>query len=88
MRTVYIIGPDKKIRLMMTYPMSVGRNFAEILRALDAVQVTDGAAIATPADWVPGQDVIVALSLNDEEAKEKFGEIDIKLPYLRYTKAP
>ncbi|MAM71577.1 MAG: peroxidase [Gammaproteobacteria bacterium] len=87
-RTVYIIGPDKKIRLMMTYPMSVGRNFAEILRALDAVQVTDGAAIATPADWVPGQDVIVALSLNDEEAKEKFGEIDIKLPYLRYTKAP
>jgi thioredoxin-dependent peroxiredoxin len=87
-RTVFIIGPDKKIRLMMIYPMSVGRNFAEILRALDAVQATDGVPIATPADWVPGQDVIVALSLNDDQAREKFGEIDVKLPYLRYTKAP
>ena len=66
-RTVYIIGPDKKVRLMMTYPMSVGRNFAEILRALDAVQATDGVPIATPADWQPGQDVIAALSLTDEQ---------------------
>ncbi len=87
-RTVFIIGPDKKIRLTMAYPMSVGRNFAEILRALDAVQATDGVPIATPANWVPGQDVIVALSLNDAQAKEKFGEIDVKLPYLRYAKAP
>ena len=87
-RTVFIIGPDKKIRLTMSYPMSVGRNFAEILRALDAIQATDGVPLATPADWVPGQDVIVALSLNDEQAKEKFGAIDIKLPYLRFTKAP
>ncbi len=87
-RTVFIIGPDKKVRLTMSYPMSVGRNFAEILRALDAVQATDGAPIATPANWVSGQDVIVALSLNDEQAKEKFGELDIKLPYLRFTKAP
>ncbi|MCB1649308.1 MAG: peroxiredoxin [Pseudomonadales bacterium] len=87
-RTVFIIGPDKKIRLMMIYPMSVGRNFAEILRALDAVQATDGVPIATPANWVPGQDVIVALSLSDEAAKEKFGAIDVKLPYLRFTKAP
>lgn len=87
-RTVFIIGPDKKIRLMMIYPMSVGRNFAEILRALDAVQATDGVPIATPANWQPGQDVIVALSLNNEQAKEKFGDIDIKLPYLRYAKAP
>ena len=62
-RTVYIIGPDKKIRLTMSYPMSVGRNFAEILRALDAVQATDGVPFATPANWVPGQDVIVALSV-------------------------
>ena len=60
-RTVYIIGPDKKVRLTMSYPMAVGRNFAEILRALDAVQATDGAPFATPANWVPGQDVIVAL---------------------------
>jgi thioredoxin-dependent peroxiredoxin len=86
-RTVFIIGPDKKVRLMMTYPMSVGRNFAEILRALDAVQATDGVPLATPADWVPGQDVIVALSLNDEQARQKYGTIDIKLPYLRLTKA-
>lgn len=87
-RTVFIIGPDKKIRLTMSYPMSVGRNFAEILRALDAIQATDGVPIATPANWVPGQDVIVALSLTDAQAKEKFGSIDVKLPYLRYTKAP
>jgi alkyl hydroperoxide reductase subunit AhpC len=87
-RTVFIIGPDKKVRLTMSYPMAVGRNFAEILRALDAVQITDGAGIATPANWVPGQDVIVGLALNDEQAKEKFGEIDIKLPYLRFAKAP
>lgn len=86
-RTVYIIGPDKKIRLMMTYPMSVGRNFAEILRALDAVQLTDGAPVATPADWTPGQDVIVGLSLDDNAARQKFGELDIRLPYLRFIKA-
>lgn len=87
-RTVFIIGPDKKVRLTMTYPMSVGRNFAEILRALDAVQATDGVPIATPADWIPGQDVIVALSLDDAAAKAKFGALDIKLPYLRFAKAP
>lgn len=87
-RTVFIVGPDKKIRLSMTYPMSVGRNFAEILRALDAVQATDGEPIATPADWVPGQDVIVALSLNDEAATNKYGELNIKLPYLRFAKDP
>lgn len=87
-RTVFIIGPDKKVRLTMSYPMAVGRNFAEILRALDAVQATDGAPIATPADWVPGEDVIVGLSLNDEQAKKEFGTLDIKLPYLRFTKAP
>lgn len=86
-RTVFIIGPDKKVRLTMTYPMSVGRNFAEVLRALDAVRATDGVPVATPANWVPGQDVIVALSLNDEQAKAKFGEIDVKLPYLRFAKA-
>ncbi|MBC7156537.1 MAG: peroxiredoxin [Rhodobacteraceae bacterium] len=87
-RSVYIIGPDKKVRLMMTYPMSVGRNFAEILRALDAVRATDDAPIATPANWVPGQDVIVALSVSDADAKARFGEIDAKLPYLRFARAP
>lgn len=87
-RTVFIIGPDKKVRLMMTYPMTVGRNFAEILRALDALQATDGVPVATPANWVPGEDVIVALSLNDEQAKAQFGDLNIKLPYLRFAKAP
>ncbi len=87
-RTVYIIGRDKKVKLSMTYPMTVGRNFAEILRALDAVMLTDGKPLATPANWVPGQDVIVALSLNNEQATERFGALDIKLPYLRFAKAP
>lgn len=87
-RTVFIIGPDKKVRLMMTYPMTVGRNFAEILRALDAVRLTDGAPLATPANWVPGQDVVVGLSLNNDQATEKFGALEIKLPYLRLAKAP
>ena len=87
-RVVFIFSPDKKLQLAMTYPMSVGRNFAEVLRALDALQATYGTPIATPANWVSGEDVIVALSLNDEQAKEKFGEIDIKLPYLRTTKQP
>ena len=87
-RTVYIIGPDKKIRLTMSYPMSVGRNFAEIPRALDAVQATDGVPFATPANWVPGQDVIVALSVTTDDAKAKFGALDIKLPYLRFAKRP
>ncbi len=84
-RTVFIIGPDKKIRLTLSYPMSVGRNFAEIIRVLDAIQLTDGQPLATPADWTPGKDVIVALSLNDEQAKDKYGELDIKLPYLRFA---
>ena len=87
-RSVFIIGPDRKVRLTMTYPMSVGRNFAEILRALDAVRKTDGVPLATPADWVPGQDVIVALSRDDTTAEERYGPLDIKLPYLRFAKDP
>lgn len=87
-RTVFIIGPDKKVRLTMTYPMSVGRNFAEIIRALDAIQTTDGVALATPADWQPGEDVIVALSLDDAQAEAEFGEINKVLPYLRFAKCP
>jgi alkyl hydroperoxide reductase subunit AhpC len=87
-RTVYIIGPDRKVRLSMTYPMSIGRNFAEILRALDAVRMTDGVPLATPANWVPGQDLIVALALNNDQARERYGDLDIRLPYLRFAKAP
>src|SRR5210317_2080184 len=85
-RSVFIISPDKKVQLIMTYPMSVGRNFAEVLRALDGLQATFGTPIATPANWTVGQDVIVSLALNDDQAREKFGEIDVKLPYLRTTK--
>lgn len=87
-RSVYIISPDKKLQLSMTYPMSVGRNFAEVLRALDGLQKTYGAPLATPANWVAGQDVIVALSLDDAAAEEKFGKLDKKLPYLRFAKDP
>lgn len=86
-RSVIIISPDKKVQLMMTYPMSVGRNFAEILRALDGLQKTWGQPLATPANWEVGQDVIVAVALNDDQAREKYGELDIKLPYLRTAKA-
>ena len=85
-RSVFIISPDKKVQLIMTYPMSVGRNFAEVLRARDALQASFGVPVAMPANWVPGQDVIVALSLSDEQARARFGEIDVKLPYLRTTR--
>ncbi len=87
-RTTFIIGPDKKIRLMLIYPMSVGRNFDEILRALDAIQLSDKYPVATPANWHDGEKVIVALGLDDEQAKEKFGEVEVVLPYLRFTKDP
>jgi alkyl hydroperoxide reductase subunit AhpC len=87
-RSVFIISPDKKVQLTMTYPMSVGRNFAEILRALDALQKTYGAPLATPANWETGQDVVVALSLDNDAAEAKYGKLDIKLPYLRMAKDP
>ncbi|MGI3166520.1 peroxiredoxin [Pseudooceanicola sp. 200-1SW] len=87
-RSVFIISPDKKLQLSMTYPMSVGRNFAEVLRALDGLQKTFGAPLATPANWETGQDVIVALSLDDAAAEAKFGALDKKLPYLRFAKDP
>ncbi|WP_425099905.1 peroxiredoxin [Tropicibacter sp. S64] len=87
-RSVFIIAPNKKVQLMMTYPMSVGRNFAEILRALDGLQRTYEQPLATPANWETGQDVIVALSLDNAAAEAKYGALDIKLPYLRFAKDP
>lgn len=87
-RSVFIIGPDKQLKLSMTYPMSVGRNFAEVLRALDALQTTVNNGVATPADWTVGQDVIIPPSVNNEDAKAKFGDFDAVLPYLRKTKLP
>jgi len=87
-RVVFIISPDKKLQLSMVYPMSVGRNFAEVLRALDGLQRTWNQPLAVPANWQPGQDVIVGLGLDDATAKEKYGALDIKLPYLRFAKNP
>jgi len=87
-RSVFIIGPDNRLKLIMTYPMTIGRNFAEVLRALDALQATYEVPLAAPANWVPGDDVIVAMSLNDEQAEERYGKLDKKLPYLRFAKAP
>ncbi|MCV6587158.1 MAG: peroxiredoxin [Marinibacterium sp.] len=87
-RSVFIIGPDKQLKLSMTYPMTVGRNFAEVLRALDALQTSTGHGVATPANWVPGEDVIIPPTVNNDDAKAKFGEFETVLPYLRKTKLP
>lgn len=87
-RSVFIIGPDKHLKLSMTYPMTVGRNFAEVLRALDGLQMSTGNGVATPANWVPGDDVIIPPAVSNEDAKAKFGEFTTVLPYLRTTKAP
>ena len=88
-RSVYIIAPDKTIKLMLTYPASTGRNFAEILRALDSVQLTANFSVATPVDWKHGEDCIVVPSISDEDAKKKFpkGFNRVK-PYLRFTPQP
>ena len=87
-RSVFIIGPDKQLKLMMTYPMTVGRNFAEVLRALDAVQTAAGQGVATPADWIMGEDVIIPATLSDEDARAWFGDFETVLPYLRKTRMP
>jgi thioredoxin-dependent peroxiredoxin len=84
-RSVFIIGPDKKVKLTLTYPMSVGRNFNEILRVLDSLQLSAKLPISTPANWEPGQQVIVGLALSTEAAKEKFPNLQVVKPYLRYT---
>tara|TARA_A100001391_G_scaffold46046_1_gene27122 strand:+ start:42515 stop:43144 length:630 start_codon:yes stop_codon:yes gene_type:complete len=86
-RSVFIIDPDKKIRLMMTYPMSVGRNFDEIIRVIDSLQLTDRARVVTPANWIPGGDVIIPPSIDDAAATAMFpqGFTTLK-PYLRLTK--
>ena len=85
-RSVFIIDPDKKIRLMMTYPMSVGRNFDEILRAIDALQLTSEKGVATPADWKKGDKVIIPPTVTNDQARKKFPQgFDEVRPYLRYT---
>ena len=87
-RNVYVIGPDKKIKLVLIYPMTTGRNFDEVLRVIDSLQLTANHAVATPAQWQPGEDVIIAGSVSDEEAKELFGEWKALKPYIRIVPQP
>jgi alkyl hydroperoxide reductase subunit AhpC len=87
-RNVFVIGPDKKIKLALIYPMAVGRNFQEILRAIDALQLTVRHPVATPADWKPGEDVIITTAVKDDEAKTRFGDFKTHKPYLRTTSQP
>ena len=88
-RSVFIIGPDKKIKLTLTYPASTGRNFNEILRVVDSLQLTANYSVATPADWKDGEDVIVVPAVSTEDAEKKFTKgLRIVKPYLRYTPQP
>jgi thioredoxin-dependent peroxiredoxin len=88
-RTVFVIGPDKKIKLMITYPMSTGRNFDEVLRVIDSMQLTSKFAVATPVNWKQGDDVIILPSVSDEDAKSKFpAGWNAPKPYLRFVKQP
>ena len=87
-RTVFIIGPDKKIKLMLTYPMTTGRNFDEILRVLDSMQLTAKHKVATPVNWQKGEDVIIVPAVSNEEAEKLFPKFETIKPYLRKTKQP
>jgi alkyl hydroperoxide reductase subunit AhpC len=87
-RSVFLIDPRGKVRLSLVYPKSAGRNFDEVLRALDALQVNDSGPFSTPADWKVGERVIVAPTISTEDARSRFGEVEEVTPYLRYTEAP
>jgi alkyl hydroperoxide reductase subunit AhpC len=88
-RTVYVIGPDKKIKMMLSYPMSTGRNFDEILRVIDSLQLTSKMGVSTPANWKPGEDVVVPAAMPEDEVKTKFpGGLKTLRPYLRLGSLP
>jgi len=88
-RSVFIVGPDKKIKLVLTYPMSTGRNFDEVMRVLDSLQLTAKHQVATPVNWKPGEDVIIPPTVSDEQAKQKYpGGWKTVKPYLRVVKQP
>jgi alkyl hydroperoxide reductase subunit AhpC len=87
-RSVFVIAPDKTVKLTLTYPASTGRNFDEILRTIDSLQLTANHQVATPVNWKHGERVIIVPSLNDADAKAKFGEFETVKPYLRYTDDP
>jgi alkyl hydroperoxide reductase subunit AhpC len=87
-RNVFVIGPDKKIKLILVYPMTTGRNFDEVLRVIDSLQLTASHKVSTPVNWKQGQDVIIAGSVSDEQAKELFGEWEAPKPYIRIVPQP
>lgn len=87
-RSVFIIDPSKKIRLIMSYPASTGRNSAEVLRVIDALQTTDGKGVTTPINWLPGDDCVVPPPVSTEEAQKKFGNVRSVKPYLRFVSLP
>jgi alkyl hydroperoxide reductase subunit AhpC len=87
-RNVFVVGPDKKIKLILVYPMSTGRNFDEVLRVIDSLQLTAKHQVSTPAQWKPGDDVIISGSVSDEQAREKFGEWQSPKPYIRIVPQP
>jgi alkyl hydroperoxide reductase subunit AhpC len=88
-RTVYVIGPDKKIKLQFAYPMTTGRNFDEVLRVIDSIQLTMKHKVATPVNWKPGEDVIIAGSVSDDEAKKTYPQgWQAPKPYLRIVRQP
>ena len=87
-RSVFVIGPDKKIKLILTYPASTGRNFDELLRVIDSLQLTANHKLATPANWTDGEDCIIIPAVTDEEANEKYSDIRRVKPYLRYVEQP
>lgn len=88
-RSLFIIGPDKKVKLIITYPASTGRNFNEVVRVVDSLQLTSNYSVSTPADWQAGEDVIIANSIPTEEAEKRFPKgVKVVKPYLRYTPQP
>jgi thioredoxin-dependent peroxiredoxin len=87
-RNVFVIGPDKKVKLVLVYPMTTGRNFDEVLRVIDSLQLTATHKVSTPVNWQNGDDVIIAGSVNDEQAKELFGTWDSPKPYIRIVPQP
>jgi thioredoxin-dependent peroxiredoxin len=87
-RTVFVVGPDKKIKLQLSYPMSTGRNFDEILRVIDSLQLTAKHSVSTPVNWKPGEDVIVGGNVSDDDARKRFGNFKAPKPYLRIVPQP
>jgi thioredoxin-dependent peroxiredoxin len=87
-RNVFVIGPDKKIKLILVYPMTTGRNFDEVLRVIDSLQLTARHKVSTPVNWKPGEDVIISGSVSNDEAKEIFGEWESPRPYIRIVPQP